>query len=155
MPFRVADDVGQRVQAINEFLSDGQQMVAVVVAAADFERTLRRLIIALGNAPTADVRQALERQYFSIGKYPAAWRRFVEPTHGPLGQVLNYAGVKKAFALRNRIVHGAQGTAGPDFCRKRIDTITAATRELTVFAAKRGVDLTERLRVRRRPRGAP
>jgi hypothetical protein len=129
--FAYAVSIEDRLSKIQRLVSEGDSGIALVVAAADFERTLRRAIVGLASEP-----------------------RFVEPVrklslHEALPEIDD---IKNAFRSRNKLVHGQQGGARIDYLQPRIEIILAGTTKLTSFALEHGVDLTARIRIRQRPR---
>ena len=64
-----------------------------------------------------------------LGLSPPDWRFFRE----------------QAFALRNKLVHGVQGTSGLGFASKRVESILSASRAVVHFAASQNADLFMRL----------
>lgn len=115
-----------RLSTIQRLVLEGDHCIALVVAAADFERTIRRAIIGLASEPTADVRERIERKYNTIGKYGQAWTHFVEPVRElSLHEVLPVIDrIKNAFRSRNKLVHGQQGGASLDYVQPRIEIIS-------------------------------
>jgi hypothetical protein len=77
--FSYSISIEDRLSKLQRLVSEGDHCIALVVAAADFERTMRRAIVGLAAEPTADVRERIEKKYNTIGKYNLAWARFVEP----------------------------------------------------------------------------
>lgn len=151
--FLVTCTLQQRREKIIGFVESGDPAIALVLAAADFERTLRRSIIALATAPTADVRLQLERKYNTISKYGMAWNRFVEPTGKPsfVEVFPNFDNVRRAFQTRNELVHGQHGTTGINRAREQVFVVIDATRVVTELSLKYHVDLVKKITTRRRP----
>ncbi len=54
--FLVRDRIEARHEKIRTFMGSDDAAIAVLLAAADFERTVRRAILALGNTPTKQLR---------------------------------------------------------------------------------------------------
>jgi hypothetical protein len=152
--FSYSVSIEDRLSKLQRLVSEGDHCIALVVAAADFERTIRRAIVGLAAEPTADVRERIEKKYNTIGKYNLAWARFVEPVRkSSLQEALSeFDDVKNAFRSRNKLVHGQQGGAKLDYVMPRLEIITTGTARLTEFALLHGVDLTVRIKVRQRPR---
>ena len=152
--FAYSVSIEDRLSKIQRLVSEGDHGIALVVAAADFERTLRRAIVGLALEPTADVRERIERKYNTIGRYGQGWTRFVEPVRkSSLQEALpEIDDIKNAFRSRNKLVHGQQGGARLDYVMPRIEVIFSGTTKLTSFALEHGIDLTARIRIRQRPR---
>jgi hypothetical protein len=72
MPFLVTDDLDARENRIMGFLEEREPVIAILLAAADFERTVRRAILGLSTEPTKKIRKKLASEYGAINKYP--WR---------------------------------------------------------------------------------
>lgn len=153
--FRFDTDVDARRQAILTLLASGQAAVGIVVAAADFERTVRRAIIALGREPTSVLRQQLTTMdYGTIKKYPHAWRTFVT-THKESTLpiiVRRWNLVLEAFDVRNGLLHGETGTVGLNFAREHTQVILEGTSDVDSFVRAHDVLLTKKLSARRKPR---
>lgn len=152
--FSYCVSVEERIGKLQRLISEGDHCIALVVAAADFERTMRRAIVALSIEPTADVREQFEKKFNTIGKYDQAWTHFVEPVRTlPLSDALpEFNDVKNAFRARNKLIHGQQGGAKVEYIMPRLDIIIAGTKKLTTLSLAHGVDLTLRIKVRQRPR---
>jgi len=71
--FSYCVSIEERLGKLQRLISEGDHCIALVVAAADFERTMRRAIVALSIEPTADVRGRIEKKFNTIGKYHQAW----------------------------------------------------------------------------------
>lgn len=152
--FSYSVSIEDRLAKIQRLVSEGDHCIALVVAAADFERTMRRAIVSLSLKPTADVRERIEKKYNSIGRYQQAWTLFVEPARNlSLSNTLpEFDDIKNAFQARNKLVHGQQGGAKFDYVMPRLDVISSGTTKLTVLSLKHGIDLTLRIKVRQRAR---
>jgi hypothetical protein len=152
--FAYSVSIEDRLSKIQRLVSEGDHGIALVVAAADFERTIRRAIVGLASEPTADVRERIERKYNTIGRYGQGWTRFVELVRkSSLQEALpEIDDIKNAFRCRNKLVHGQQGGARLDYVTPRIEVIFSGTTKLTSFAREHGIDLTARIRIRQRPR---
>lgn len=152
--FAYSVSIEDRLSKLQRLVSEGDHCIALVVAAADFERTMRRAIVGLATEPTADVRERIEKKYNTIGKYNFPWTRFVEPVRkSSLQEALpEFDDVKSAFRSRNKLVHGQQGGAKLDYVTPRLEIIVTGTSKLTSFALAHGIDLTARIKIRQRPR---
>lgn len=152
--FSYSVSIEDRLAKLQRLVSEGDHCIALVVAAADFERTMRRAIVSLSLKPTADVRERIEKKYNSIGRYRQAWTLFVEPARNLSlsDALLEFDDIKNAFQARNKLVHGQQGGAKFDYVMPRLDVISSGTTKLTVLSLKHGIDLTQRIKVRQRAR---
>ena len=148
--FLVKDSISERhrkIRSMNPF-------AGVILAAADFEWTVRRAILALGTQPTKVIRESLG-QASGLDKYKKVWADEVFPRTGKrLPDVIpGWDFFKKdAYKLRHRLVHGAKGTVGEDFARERQECILAASRALNDFAQEQGEPLYGRAIRRLNPR---
>jgi hypothetical protein len=76
MPFLVTDDLDARKKRIMGFLEEKEPVIAILLAAADFERTVRRAIRGLSEIQPSEVKKKIERDYGSFKKYPDAWKKY-------------------------------------------------------------------------------
>jgi hypothetical protein len=76
--FWVKDSREERYSRIKSFLTKEDAAIAVLLAAANLEWTLRRAIILLTRSARAAVRAKLE-QCSGLGKYESAWNDEVLP----------------------------------------------------------------------------
>jgi hypothetical protein len=128
-----------------------QPYVAVLVAAAYFEWTVSRAILALSWRPTAEVRRDLVLVY-GLEKYKAFWRAELQHLVGEprLTEVVtDWQGVIAAFDARNRLVHGRDR-----FTRKmaapHVEALLTTVSEIHEYCLSHGVNINRRLRVRKR-----
>jgi len=151
--FLVSDSADRREERIRGFIEDDPG-IAALLAAAHFEWTVRRAIIALAHEPNADVRARLRRCH-GLRAFKDAWREFVAPRRGSrLAAVVRDGGaLKEGYELRNRLIHGVQACTS-EYAIPRVQALLAAAADIRQFAQEQGIDLHDRLPVRRRPRGA-
>lgn len=152
MTFLVRDSQCERHAKISAFLKDGEPVIAVLLAATDFEWTVRRRILALGSSPNAEIRSGVLVRCTGLDKYKDAWNREVKKRFGKgLPEVVsNWQEFKKAFDLRHRLVHGVSGTTGVQYAECRVLLVLQASREIAEFGLSQNIDLFCRLPVRRR-----
>ena len=114
MSFLVGDSQADRHSKIRGFLSEGEPVIAVLLAAADFEWTVRRAILALGTSPNVEIRSGVLAKCTGLDKYTEAWRFEVKGrTNCGLPEVFtNWGLFREAFELRHRLVHGVVGITG-------------------------------------------
>lgn len=149
--FLVKDSISERhrkIRALDPF-------AGVILAAADFEWTVRRAILALGTQPTKAIRESLEKVSGGLGGYKDKWKKEVfQRTGKRLPEIIpEWEFFKKeAYKLRNRLVHGVKGTVSEDFARERLECILAASRALNDFAQEQGEPLYGRAIRRLKPR---
>jgi hypothetical protein len=134
--FLVSDTPKARHEKIRSFL-EREPVIAVLLAAVDFEWTVRRAILALGNNPTKFIRENVINRTSGLDDYKESWREEVKPRFG-----VGLAGVipaweffkTQAYPLRNRLVHGVSGTVGTPYATKRVEAILRASAALVTFA---------------------
>jgi hypothetical protein len=155
--FLVNDTKEERRKKITGFLDSGEPAVAVLLAAANFEWTVRRTIIALGKSPTARFTTAggLLERCSGLDRYKEVWKLEVFPQTGKgLAEVIGgwqYFSAQ-AYPLRNKLIHGAQGTTGQDYAKDRVEAMLAASEGLIEFGQRHGVDVFQKIKIRRKPR---
>ncbi len=152
MTFLVGDSQSERHAKISGFLNGGEPVIAILLAAVDFEWTVRRGILALGNSPNADIRLGVLARCTGLDKYREAWAKEVKKRFGKgLPEVIsNWDDFKSAFDLRHQLVHGIAGTTGVQYAEQRMLTILQASREIAEFGYLQQIDLFSRLPVRKR-----
>ena len=134
----------------------GEDMVLrVLLAAIDFEWTLRRTILALGWSPTKVLADKFDQiEYRKIEGLKKLWNdevvvRFGESTPTVVEWVNEHSFAHKknkrswdclceAWALRHKLVHGIQGSCGDGYGRRMSDVLIFATDRLVDFAEKQG-----------------
>jgi hypothetical protein len=149
--FFVADSQARRHKMIRSFLKS-QASIAVILAAVDFEWTLRRAILALGARPTKDIREALEKTW-GLQKYKDIWNQEVKPRmEVTVVEVIPcWHELTKAFVFRDRLVHGVVGVISNEAANNSVESILHASAALEGFAEKHEGTLYRRI-VRRNPR---
>lgn len=171
--FLVTDSLNKRQEKIQVFLQEGEHAIAVLLAAADCERTLRRAILALGVTPTRELAYQLGRPRprnenpsstknaranksyrSSLDGYAAAWDVELARFSSPLLKdvVAPSDTLRKAFQLRHDLVHGDRGTTGREYARTQVERLLSATSAVHKFALANGVDLEKPLKRRLKPR---
>ena len=150
--FFVSDTQTQRHKMILSFLLKGQGSIAVVLAAIDFEWTLRRAILALGTRPTKHIRESLEKTW-GLERYKDLWNLEVKPQmQVTVVQVIPcWSELRKAFGFRDRLVHGVVGVISRDATNNSVAFILKASQALEEFAVEHEGTLYRRI-VRRKPR---
>ena len=149
--FLVSDTLESRQGKIEGFL-ETDQAIAVLLAAADFEWTVRRAIILLGRDSNREIRERDLYRASGLGKYQEAWTAQVVPDHTrPLREIVpdwDYF-QNTAFDLRHKLIHGVQGGTGLNHATTCVTSILAATKSIVDFAANADKDVYSRLEVRR------
>lgn len=152
MTFLVGDNQANRHAKIRGFLNDGEPVIAVLLAAADFEWTVGRAILALGTSPNTDIRSGVLARCSGLVKYNEAWKSEVGRRFGgDLSSVVpDWEAFKKAFELRHRLIHGVAGTTGQGYAQSRVDIVLQGSLHVANFAKAKSVDLFCRLPIRQR-----
>jgi len=129
-------------------LHEDDPAIAIILAAADFEWTVRRAIVALGSHPTKFIRKKISK-LSGLPSYEKAWRQEVAKRVGgiELAKVVSDWKFFKesAYDLRNRIVHGATSSVSVAFAQPRLDALLAASAAVTKFATVNGEPLYGRM----------
>ena len=133
--------------------------VGVILATINVEWCLRRCILAMG---TSAVVQLNKLNLSGLGKYKECWKEEVQPNVNVslvalmdkhLTSAKNWKQTKTlktcngwpvlnyAFKLRHVLVHGAKGSASPEFARKTIDLLLEAAEILIYFAESQGAPI--------------
>lgn len=156
--FFVSDSQAHRHERIRSFLTDDSATVAVILAAIDFEWSVRRSILALGSSPTKHIREVVFAGFHGgYANYADAWKQEVAVwLNKSLAQAIPHwsrlANKKDgAVRLRGQIVHGAQVSVSADFARPRVEDWLAASTLLEALAHEHKTSLYKRI-VRRTPR---
>ena len=150
--FLVNDTIQQRRTRIRSFLKS-DQVVAVLLAAADFEWTVRRAIIALSRAPNKVVRNRLAKCHGLKG-YKSLWDELIKPYYEKgLHQIIpkwdRLNGV--SYPLRDLIIHGIKPSTGKNYARLQVERILAASHAIVGFTSQNGYAIYgKRLPVKRK-----
>jgi hypothetical protein len=153
--FWVNDTIEARHAKIRGFAARDVAVAGYILAAADFEWTIRRAILALGHRATGAIREETLKRCTGDEQYKDAWKREVYPKKGKrLPEVIPnwHELVTKAFPLRHRLVHGVSGAPGLNYVKERREVYLLASRALVDYAASEGANLYARLPVRRKDR---
>jgi hypothetical protein len=141
--FLVRDTIQNRHEKIRSFL-DKEPAIAVLLAVADFEWTVRRAILACGRQSMRELRERALRQCHGPIAYAECWHREVTPRFGKeLKNIIpDWEFFRKdAFQLRHNLIHGVQGTAGIKYARKRVESMIAASKAIAEAAAENGAQI--------------
>jgi hypothetical protein len=148
--FLVNDSPERRAHEIRTWLHR-HPAISLLVAAAYFEWTLCRALLALSSRPNAQIRRDLAKIY-GLDRYKDFW--WTELQHLPdprrLPEIIrNWHGVTDAFDVRNRLIHG-RDRCTRNMASPKIEALLEAVTDLRQYAASRGAELDRRLPVRRR-----
>jgi hypothetical protein len=148
--FFVGDRPDQRERKIRKYL-DEDPMVAILLAAANFEWTAGRCILFFSTAPNVKVRERLATCH-GLKKYKELWKDELikhDPSIPAIAQVVKqWAEFEKAFKLRHRLIHG-RATCSRQMAAEPLEYMLAAANDLNEFARSRGKDLHQRAPIRR------
>lgn len=139
--FLVADSLDERQRSIRSFLTT-EPVIAVLLAAADFEWTTRRAILALGKSPTKVINDRFRKEKRGgLKALQEYWKDEVKPRLGSeLATIVPdwefFA--TKAYDLRHKLVHGAQGTTGKEYAGRAVEAMLEASKAVADYAAKHG-----------------
>ena len=139
--FFVTDTLETRQSKIRSFVKT-EPAIAVLLAAMDFEWTVRRAILALGVSPT----KAIHAQFGATNSGGLSglnehWKLEVTPRLriGLPAVVPDWNQLKtKAFVLRHKLIHGVQGNTGINFAGRVVEQILAASSAVAKFAEANG-----------------
>lgn len=153
--FFVNDTQENRHKFIEGFLNEETLPIAVLLAAVDFEWTLRRAILALGMSPTKHIHEVVLNRVSGLWTYSKKWDAEVKARlHLSLQDVVpDWDGLVNAFRLRGELVHGASGTVKSETGKTVVDRVLAASKALETYAIQHDNTLYRRID-RRKPRGA-
>lgn len=153
--FLVNDIPQRRHTKIRSYLP-GEPVVAILLAAVEFEWTVRRAIIALGTSPNKKIRECVLRSCHGPEQYKDAWKAEVKLRFGKRlpDIVTNWQDLRStAFKLRARVVHGISGMPSSKKTSEAVEILLKASHDINQFAAAHHIPLFgKRLPVRRMPR---
>ena len=151
--FFVSDTLESRQAKILKFLDDGEPVIAALLAAADFEWTVRRAILLLSKDSNREIRKDLEK-CSNLKKYKESWKNHVYPVYKKriTEVVKNWQYLDKAMSLRHKLIHGVKGTTSVEYARSKVEIIMSASKDVVDFASKKEKDIFDRLKIRRKPR---
>lgn len=149
--FLVGDTLDIREEKIRSFLPE-EPFIAVLLAAAHFEWTIRRAIILLSKKPNKTTREELKK-CSGLSAYKDVWKNLVKPNYRvSLPELVrNWEFFKKeAFPLRHRLIHGVKATVGKNYGLERAECILGASHAIAEFVKEQGYNVFSRLKVRRK-----
>ena len=153
--FIVTDTRERRHEKIRSFLP-GEPVIAILLAAVDFEWTVRRAIIALGTNTNRVIRDTVLDRCHGPDDYKKAWKAEVaRQVDRSLAQVVpRWSFVRgEAFLLRHQVVHGLKGLPSSRKTADRVEAFLQGSEAIDKLAEVHGVQLFgKRLPVRRKPR---
>lgn len=152
--FFVSDTEAHKRRRILEF-GRREPMIAVLLAAANFEWTVGRCILFFGNSSNVRIHECLQKTH-GLKKYADLWGaeicQYDSSAAPPLNEVVkNWAQFSEAFQMRHRLIHG-RGTCSAKMATDPISQMLSAASDLYAFARARGKDLNTRASIRRKPK---
>lgn len=148
--FYVNDTTDNRETRISEFLTETDCAIAVLLAAAHFEWSISRAILALGTRPNRELRVILAR-CFGLDRYRDLWAQEVA-SQGKIGRlpvvIPNWPTFRESFNLRHTLIHGRM-TCSLSYAKPKVASILQASRNVHDVCQENGINLYQRLPVRR------
>ena len=148
--FLVHDKIEARHRYIARFLDNEDAPVAILLAAADFERCVRRGILGLGISPTKIIRETYFKSSFhGLDKFKEAWKAEVKPRTGrnlANDVVMHWSTFIDAYGFRHKLIHGATRKISPAFASEKARLILSASIAINKLATGHGVDLDKTIR---------
>ena len=140
--FTYRETIQKRQEKIESFLTREHSAVAVIMAAANFEWTLRRAILALGKKPTSELRKEINGTS-SLDNYKKIWSNSViSGIDKSLPAIIsNWSQLKKAYELRHELVHGNKGTAGLAYAKRQVDVFLSASEDINNIVIFQGATI--------------
>lgn len=138
--FFVSDNRKERSQMIRSMIKK-QPTIALLLAAIDFEWSLRRTIFALGVTPTKELRKV---RMGGPTRYKEVWKDEVFARTGVrLPQVITNWDMltTKAFPMRHKIVHGIAPYTSPEHAAELCEVFLQSATDLATFATNNGTSI--------------
>jgi hypothetical protein len=147
MNFLVSDSQASRHDQIRSFLTKEHAVIAVLLAAVDFEWTVRRVI---DHRSSGESQPTEGRQISGLVGYARAWARAFKGGQAKrLEDVVGeWSAFNEAYQLRHDIIHGRKGSSGLNYVTPRVERMLAATAALAFYGKQNGADPYKRLRKR-------
>lgn len=150
--FIVSDTQNERHRLIRSFLTPDRASIAVILAAVDFEWTMRRAILAFGTRPTKVIREEVFSKFYGgYEHYKDAWNAEVRPRMQlTVSEAIPHwsrltDSKKGAVRLRGQIVHGSQVSVSTKYATPRVEDWLLASKLLEDMAQKHGKSLYRRI----------
>ncbi len=144
-----------RHQKIRCFLPK-EPVIAILLAAVDFEWTVRRAVIALGKNTNRHIRDTVLNRCHGADDYKRAWSTEVKArlSVGLPEVVPDWRFLKEeAYLMRHRVVHGVYARPSPKKAAERVEAFLVASKAIHEFAVCHKAQIFgTRLKVRRKPR---
>ncbi len=145
--FLVSDNEEQRFKLIESFKQENSS-IALIMAAINFEWTIRRIMISLSKQPNKDIRELLK--YTSgLERYKDVWKKALPNEKRLTNIISNWKDLDDQFKLRGSIVHSGNFKI-LSIVSIGVEKINKYTIELIEFSKSRGYDPYDRLKIKRR-----
>lgn len=148
--FTVKEPIERRHAYIAQFLDDEHAPLAILLAAADFERCVRRAVLGLGTSPTKQIRaEVLTNQFSGLDRFKAGWRAEVKPRVGlnlANDVVKRWDRFARAYRYRHRLIHGVPSKLSAEFASDLARTILVGAEDVNRVAQEHGVELDRTIR---------
>jgi hypothetical protein len=153
--FLATDLSEHRHKKIRSFLPQ-EPVIAILLAAVDFEWTVRRAVIALGTNSNRFIRDEVLNRCHGADDYKDAWKAEVKRRLGKgLPEIVtNWKFLKEeVFLLRHQVIHGLRPMPSSRKTQERVEAFLTASKAIWEFALLHETPLFgTRLPVRRKPR---
>lgn len=156
--FLVDDTLDTRQDKIKKYI-ESDIVVALLLASADFEWTVRRAILALGSSPTKIIRKEVLIKCHGLDDYKSAWKKEIKQyldkdKYRNLVEVVpdwNFFKTE-AYPLRHKLIHGVIGATGNKYTLKRVESILNASKHIAIYASDQNEPIFGRkiVRIKRR-----
>ncbi len=145
----VKDSSPSREEGILEMLKEDASL-SLLLSVIHFEWTIRRAIIALGTSPNVEIRKKLKEQRGGLDGYKKVWKEevFIKVGKRLTEVITDWDNLKKAFKLRNALVHGVS-SCSLDYATEKTNCAIKASKIIREISLHFGVNLDKRLPVRR------
>ena len=145
MKFLVSDCQEDRHNKIRKYLQRDTAIIAALLAAVDFEWTIRRV---LDRAANEDKKQLEPPKISRLDQYSKEWSKiFCAPGSKSLSKVVgDWNELRSAYQIRHDIVHGRQGSSGVNYAATRVNRILAASKAVADYGRQCGADPYRRIR---------
>jgi hypothetical protein len=153
--FLAGDKLERQEQKIRSFLFK-EPAIAVLLGAANFEWTLCRAMLFLSKTPNRELRYKIG-DIHRFDDYKDLWHtELYNIDNGKrLAEVVqNWAGLKEAFKMRNKLIHG-QDRATRNMAAPKVESMPQAVRDINTYCNTMGYDLNNRMPVRKQQTLSP
>lgn len=148
--FLVKDSSPLREERILQMLTEDASL-SLLLSVIHFEWTIRRAIIALGVSPNVEIREKLKEKRGGIDGYKQVWKEevFIRINKRLPEIVTNWENLKKAFKLRNKLIHGIS-SCSQDYAMDKANCVIESSRQIREIVAYYEINLDSRLPIRKK-----